>query len=115
MTPSDVRRLALAQPEAAEADHHGIASFRVAGKIFCTIHVAQPRMMVKLAPEDQHNLAAAHPGIIEPVDGYWGRKGSTFAWYEKADEALLGLLIGLAWANVAPRRLLNTARPVENS
>ena len=105
--PEDARRLALALPEAIEADHHGMPSFRVAGKIFCTIHQDRPRIMVKLAAEDQENLAAGHPGVIEAVPGYWGRKGSTFVWYEKADAALIAMLVKLAWANVAPKRLLS--------
>src|ERR1700761_9421889 len=100
----DIRRLALALPDAVEADHHGIPSFRAAGKIFCTIHQDRPRMMVKLDVEDQRNLAEAHPGVVEPVPGYWGRKGSTFVWYERADEALVAALLAMAHANAAPRR-----------
>jgi predicted DNA-binding protein (MmcQ/YjbR family) len=100
----DVRGLALALPEAVEADHHGMPSFRVRGKIFSTLHLAQPRMMVKLDPEDQHNLAEAHPGVVEPVPGYWGRKGSTLVWYEQADEALIAMLLAMAHAGVAPKR-----------
>jgi hypothetical protein len=101
----DIRRLALALPEAVEADHHGMPSFRVAGKIFATIHQDHPRMMVKLDPEDQHNLSEGHPGVVEPVPGYWGQKGSTFVWYEKADLGLVAALLKLAWSGVAPRRL----------
>jgi hypothetical protein len=103
--PEDIRRLALALPETVEADHHGIPSFRVGGKIFCTIHLDHPRTMVKLDMEDQQNLAAGHPGVVEPVPGYWGRKGSTFVWYERADEALIETLLRMAWSNVAPARL----------
>lgn len=106
VSPDDIRRLALALPEATEADHHGMPSFRVGGKIFSTLHVDQPRMMVKLDPEDQHNLAAGHPAVVEPVPGYWGQKGSTFIWYEKADLGLIETLLKLAWAGRAPRRLL---------
>jgi predicted DNA-binding protein (MmcQ/YjbR family) len=101
-SPDDIRRLALALPEALEADHHGMPSFRVRGKIFCTIHVQHPRMMVKLDVEDQHNLAEAHPGVIEAVPGYWGRKGATFVFYERADAALIATLLRMAYANVAP-------------
>jgi hypothetical protein len=101
----EIRRLALALPEAVEADHHGMPSFRVAGKIFCTIHQDRPRMMVKLNPEDQANLAAGHPGVVEPVPGYWGRKGSTFIAYERADAGLIATLLKMAYANVAPARL----------
>jgi hypothetical protein len=110
MNDAAIRRLALALPDAAEADHHGIPSFRVKGKIFCTIHRDQPRMMVKLDIEDQHNLAEARPGVIEPVPGYWGRGGATFVYYERADAALIEMLLRMAHANVAqarrkPRRL----------
>jgi hypothetical protein len=70
MTRHDIRRLALALPETEEAGHHGIPSFRVGGRIFCTIHLDHPRIMVKLATEDQHNLTEAHPGVIEAVPGY---------------------------------------------
>jgi hypothetical protein len=104
-SPDDIRRLALALPEAVEADHFGMPSFRVRGKIFSTIHLGHPRMMVKLDPEDQSNLAEAHPGVVEAVPGYWGRKGSTFVWYEKADEALIGMLLAMAHAGVAPKSL----------
>ena len=104
-TPDDIRRMALALPEVAEADHHGIPSFRVRVKIFCTIHVATPRMMVKLDPEDQRNLAEAHPGVVEAVPGYWGRKGSTFVAYQGADLPLIKTLLDLAWTNIAPARL----------
>ena len=105
-TPDDIRRLALALPEAIEADHHGMPSFRVGGRIFSTIHVSHPRMMVKLDPEDQNNLAQGHPGVVEPVPGYWGRKGSTFVWYEAADMDLIESLLKLAWSGVAPKGLL---------
>jgi hypothetical protein len=103
-----VRALALALPEAIEADHHGFPSFRVAGRIFATLKRDPAVLMVKLDPEDQHNLVAAHPELIAPVPGYWGRKGSTWASYERAEEALLQTLLHLAWSGVAPARLRRT-------
>ncbi|HEV7157318.1 MAG TPA: MmcQ/YjbR family DNA-binding protein [Caulobacteraceae bacterium] len=100
-----VRAAALAQPNAVEMDHHGSPSFRVAGKIFATLRADPPRLMVKLDPEDQANLAQGYPGIVAPVPGYWGRKGSTFVDYERADAELLGALLRLAWSGIAPKRL----------
>jgi hypothetical protein len=111
LNTEDVGRLALALPGAIEADHHGIPSFRVAGKIFCTIHGATGRLMVKLDPEDQANLAAGHPGVVEPVPGYWGRKGSTFVNLSLADQALAGRLIRMAWTRVAPAKLKTQVMP----
>jgi hypothetical protein len=106
MTRDDVRRLAMAQPQAYEAEHHGMPSFRVGQKIFCTIHLDHPRAMLKLDPEDQKNLAEDDPAAIEPVPGYWGRNGSTFVWYERLGEDRLAALMRMAWAGVAPKRLV---------
>lgn len=99
------RSMALALPEAIEMDHHGFPSFRVGGKIFATLRRQPVRLMVKLDPEDQRNLAEGHPAVVTPVAGYWGRKGSTFVDYVEADEELLRSLLRLAWAGVAPKRL----------
>jgi hypothetical protein len=99
----DIRRLALAMPQVVEMDHHGIPSFRVGGKIFCTMRSDPPRIMVKLYAEDRHNLCAGRPDALEPVPGYWGTKGSTFVDLSKVDEAFVTTLLGLAYANVAPR------------
>jgi hypothetical protein len=100
-----IRALALALPEAVEADHHGFPSFRVAGKIFATVRSDPPRLMIKLDPEDQHNLTEANPGVVAPVPGYWGRKGSTFVDFERIDKETAGMLLRLAWTGVAPKRL----------
>ena len=102
----DVRRIAMDQPEAYDADHFGMPSFRVGKKIFCTIHQDRPRAMLKLDPEDQRNLAEGLPGVVEPVPGYWGGKGSTFVWYEKIDAARFADLMRMAWLQVAPKRLI---------
>ena len=101
----DVRRLALALPEAVEQDHHGFPSFRVAGKIFATLRDGPPKLMVKLDPEDQHNLSEAHPEVIAPVPGAWGRRGSTFVRYDLAEAEFAVMLLRLAWMRVAPKRL----------
>ena len=110
-TADEIRALALGFPEAVEADHHGIPSFRVRGKIFCTLHREAPRLMVKLDPEDQRNLAEAHPGVVETVPGYRGRKGSTFVAYERADAALIQTLLAMAWRRVAPAKLAARLAP----
>jgi hypothetical protein len=100
-----IRTMALALPEAVEMDHYGFPSFRVAGKIFATLRREPVKLMVKLDTEDQRNLTEGHPGIIAPVPGYWGRKGSTFVDYAKADDELVSSLLRMAWAGVAPKRL----------
>ncbi|HEX4711855.1 MmcQ/YjbR family DNA-binding protein [Phenylobacterium sp.] len=105
-TQADVRRLALALPETTEEPHFDLGSFRVNRKIFCTMAADSPRIMLKLDPEDQRNLVADNPAAIQPVPGYWGQKGSTHIQLGQLDEARLASLMRLAWATVAPKRLL---------
>ncbi|HEY5073038.1 MAG TPA: MmcQ/YjbR family DNA-binding protein [Caulobacteraceae bacterium] len=100
----DVRRLALALDGAVEAVHHGAPSFRVDGKIFCTLRASEGRVMVKLEPEDQHNLCETFGESMAKVPGYWGRKGSTFVLIDRTDPALMDQLLRLAWAKAAPAR-----------
>jgi hypothetical protein len=104
LTQDEIRRAALSMPEAYEAPHFEMASFRVNKKIFCTIHTKAPRIMLKLHPEDQHNLADGE--AVEPVPGAWGKGGATFVWFEKLAPERLPDLMRMAWANVAPKRLL---------
>jgi hypothetical protein len=105
----EAKAIALALPEAVGQDHHGVPSFRVAGKIFCTLRREPTRLMVKLDPEDQHNFCEGYPDLMAPVVGYWGRKGATYVDYGSAQDALLESLLKLAWLRVAPRRLRGAA------
>ncbi len=104
LTREDVRTAALALPEAYEEGHFEKPSFRVATKIFCTLHTDQPRIALKLDPEDQAHLADGE--AVRPVDGAWGRKGWTYAYYERIEAERLAALLRLAWSTVAPKRLL---------
>jgi hypothetical protein len=110
LTLDDVRRIALALPEVAESPHFERASLRVAGKIFCTFGVASDEMVIKLNPEDQQNLVADNASALSPVVGAWGRKGWTKVRIPELAPARLEMLVRLAWATVAPKRLLRPAR-----
>jgi predicted DNA-binding protein (MmcQ/YjbR family) len=104
LTRDDVRAAALALPEAYEASHFDVQDFRVNKKIFCTIHQDQPRIVLKLDPEDQHNLLDGD--AVQAINGSWGRKGWTYLYFERVDREQLAQLLRLAWATVAPKRLL---------
>ena len=93
-------------PEAMEAPHFDATSFRVNKKIFCTLGEAAARIVLKFDPEDQANLIADAPDAITPIPGAWGRKGWTHAEFARLSEARLETLMRLAWATVAPKRLL---------
>jgi len=110
LTVDHVRRMALALPETAEAPHFDKTSFRVAGKIFATWAQGRP-LMLKLDPEDQANLVADDPARITPVPGVWGRRGCTFVSFETLAEDRLAVLVRLAWAANAPKRLGKSFSP----
>jgi|SRR6185369_13858311 len=105
LTHADVRRLAMALPETHEAPHFEATSFRVNRKIFCTMGENGPGIVIKLPPEDQHNLAADASAGVRPVAGYWGRSGWTDVDLSTLDEGRLEALLRLSWSVVAPKRL----------
>lgn len=100
------RALALALPEAEEADHMGHPAFRVRKKIFATLWPDERRLVLKLTPADQAALSALSPASFAPVSGTWGDYGwtnvqLTAITHSELEDALLS-----AWRQVAPKRLI---------
>jgi hypothetical protein len=115
-TPDDVRRLALALPEAYEDSHRRKPAFRVGQRIFAMLGVEQPaaspgffaplsgaRPVVSLTVdrEDQLNFAAAWPDAFEPAGSY----GFSYVWLDAVEPDLLALWVRMSWAKAAPKRL----------
>ena len=115
-TPDDVRRLALALPEAYEDTHRRKPAFRVNRRIFAMLGVERPtaspgffaplsgaRPVVSLTVdrEDQLNFAATYPQVFEAAGPY----GFSYVWLDAIQPDLLALLIRMSWAKAAPGRL----------
>lgn len=71
VTVQQARELALALAQVSEQDHHGMASFRVRGRIFATV------------PDDQHLRVMVDEGEIRAAvsedpavfhEFYWGKR-----------------------------------------
>jgi hypothetical protein len=114
-TPSDLRRLALALPEAYEDLHRRRPAFRVNKRIFAMLGVTGNESLfsslgwdnvavVKLDREDQLNMAAGNPDSVQETETY-GHHGWTYVRLEVVDEATLATVVRLAWTHVAPKRL----------
>lgn len=105
ISKSVVRDIALSLPEVIEAPHFHLISFRVRKKIFCTIHEADQRIMVKLNPVDQSVFCVFDPAVIYPVPGAWGKKGATFISLSGVRKDMLRDAIRAAYCTVAPPKL----------
>lgn len=104
MTPNDVRKLALALPEAEEQAHFDKPSLRVRGKIFATLWEKEKRAVLKLSLEEQDAFVRMHPDVFAVTP--WGHQGWTSVELARVDRALFGKLLVEAWRRIAPKRVV---------
>lgn len=111
----DLRRVSLGLPEAYEDLHRRRPAFRVRKKIFAMLGAAGNTSLfvglgeddiavVKLDRDDQLNLIAAHGEALSATEAY-SHHGWTYLRLANADEALMTLVLQLAWTHVAPKAL----------
>jgi hypothetical protein len=99
-----VRRLALAQPEAVEQPHFERTSFRVRGKIFATMRDGEGAVNLALPPELAASLLETEGAAVSAVN--WGSiRGWVKVELSTARPGLLEQLIPAAWSRVAPATL----------
>ena len=111
VTEDSLRQMALSLPEATERNHHGMASFRVGGRIFATVpdpdHI---RIMV-----DESDILAAvaeYPVVCEPY--YWGKRlACVVVSTHDAPSELLQELITQAWLRKATQHRAGRVTPPE--
>ncbi len=105
-TMRSVRSMALSLPESTEQDHHGMASFRVRGRIFAT--VPDPAHVRVMVDEPEVNAACAEASAsCEPL--YWGRRlAGVVVEVRTVPTPLLRELLAEAWRRKAPHALART-------
>ena len=117
-TPADLRRIALALPEAYEDIHRRRPAFRVRLRIFAMLGVTgngalfaalgwENVAVVKLDREDQLNMVETWPQAVQPTETY-GHHGWTYLRLDALDAPALEMILRLAWIHVAPKRLSRT-------
>lgn len=103
----EVRTIALALPEAKEADHWGNPSFRIYGRIFATVPDAL-HLNVMVDPFDVEAIVRDEPEACSPLR--WGKEvRGVQLTLESASMQLVANLLEVAWRRKAPRRLLSVA------
>lgn len=103
MTAQDLRKLALALPEAIEQGHWGRPSFRVKKKIFATLPDNE-QAVLKLPLDVQATVSAAKPETFSV--GSWGHQGWTHVQLAAVEPDELDVLVTEAWRQVAPKRVI---------
>jgi len=95
MNAAEAAELALAQPDAVEADHHGRRSFRVGGRIFATLW-DETHMNVMLDEDGIRTAVADRPEVCAEV--WWGRRlAAVRVDLTLADPRLVTELLADAW------------------
>jgi hypothetical protein len=93
----EVRKFALSLPGAVEAPHFDYASFRVDGRIFCTVPPGEDLIHVFLPEEQRERALALQPEAVEKL--WWGAKVTGLRLtLAKAKAPLVKELLQAAWA-----------------
>jgi hypothetical protein len=107
-TFDDVRRLAMALPEAEErVTWETDITFRVRDKIFAIGGEGADRVSIKASLETQAELIDLDPETFAS-SAYVGRFGWVTVDLDRVDPAVLSSLIREAWRRCAPKRLAAT-------
>jgi hypothetical protein len=107
-TFDDVRRLAMALPEAEErVTWETDITFRVRDKIFAIGGEGADRVSIKASLETQAELIDLDPETFAS-SAYVGRFGWVTVDLDRVDPAVLSSLIREAWRRTAPKRLAAT-------
>jgi hypothetical protein len=98
------KAIALAMPEAEEHDHRGHPSFRVRGKILCTLWPAERRAVLKLPLDVQGGLVGGEPKAFSL--NAWSCHGWTNVHLQHVSVKQFSVLVVEAWRQVAPKSLV---------
>jgi hypothetical protein len=100
----EVRRIALALPEATEEPHFHLASFRVKGKIFATVAPDGSYMNVFVDDEERELMVSVDPKAYESRK--WGKIAYLHVHIAAANAKDVKTLLRSAWERKAPKNLL---------
>lgn len=103
MTLRAARRLALALPDATEAPHHEMTSFRVRGKIFATAPPDGAHLHIFVDKHAARGAIARSPDTVEEL--LWGgRPVGVRVRLRDAAADLVRDLLEESWSRKAPKR-----------
>jgi len=110
-TWDDVRKLALALPEAEESTTYRKPAFKVAGKVFAweSPHV-RGALVLRCDPGERPLMVEAHPKMFY-VSPHYESYPMVLVDLEHADETQLAERIEESWLFAAPKKLADAYAP----
>ena len=100
ITPAEIRKLALAMPEAVESSHFDVADFRIRKKIFATIHpTGKTGVLLHIDPDQRAALAADDP------ETYQLRGTALQVVFARVKKSEYKALLEQAWLMTAPGKV----------
>lgn len=107
MTPEELRRVALALPEAHEEPHFERTSFRAGNKIFATMTADGLEAMVKVSDAKRlQELLKAQPATFFSYGKWTVRYRALGVRLARADDILMRELLTNSWRVIATKRAL---------
>jgi hypothetical protein len=101
------RALALSLPEAHEAPHHDLTSFRVGTKIFATAPPDGDEVRIFVDHDETRACVAEDPAVFAEL--WWGKSLAGLAVHlPSADAERVAELLAEAWRRKAPGALVAT-------
>ena len=108
LTRTEARKIALALPQAKEADHHGRPSFRVNDKVFATFW-DDATMNIMVDEAMTHRASERFPRACQPFQ--WGsRIAALNVRLSEIEADVLRDLLHIAWTRTAPKGLRDRAK-----
>lgn len=99
------QEIALSLPEVKQEPHFEKTSFKVKGKIFATLNVAEYRATLKLSLEDQDLFGLHDSRAVFPVPNKWGKMGWTHIDFQHVKQEVIRDILIAAYIEVAPKKL----------
>jgi hypothetical protein len=101
ITEAQIRKLALALPEAVESSHFDVKDFRVRKKIFATIHPSgKTGVLLRLDADQRSALAAEDP------ETFMLRGTALQVTFARVSVKQYKALLEQAWRGTAPKKLV---------
>jgi hypothetical protein len=114
VTWDDVVAIGVALPAVEVGTAYGTPAMRVKGKFMCRLREDGETLAIRCDPEERPLLLDAHPAVLF-LTPHYDNSPMVLVALPRADATLVRELVEDAWAERAPRKLLEAYRAAEGT